>query len=61
MDMPKATVMASGHAGINEALVGALCSLDLEEEGGTGEGKEVAAAREEEGNPRRARTPRGVE
>ena len=41
--------MASDHAGIGEALVGALCSLDLEE-GGTWEGKEVAAARGEEGN-----------
>ena len=34
---------------------------NMKEEGGTGEGKEVVAAREEEGNPRRARTPRGVE
>ena len=60
MNMQETTVVASDHAGNGEALGGALFSLALEEEGETGEGKEVAAARGEEGNPRRARTPRGV-
>ena len=50
--MPETAVVASDHAGNDEALGGALCSLALEEEGETGEGKEVAAARGEEGNPR---------
>lgn len=49
MGMPEMTVVASVHAGKGEALGGALCSLSLEEEGETGEGK---GWRRREGNPR---------
>ena len=52
MDMPEMTVVASVHAGKGEALGGALCSLSLEEEGETWEGK---GWRRREGNPRGAR------
>ena len=49
MNMQETTVVASDHAGNGEALGGALCSLALEEEGETGEGK---GWRRREGNPR---------
>ena len=60
-DMSKTSLRPSGREnddGRRRVYLPALGASDLWKK--QREGKEVAAARGEEGNPRRARTPRGV-